>query len=259
MPTLGSEALFEIFLRDAETPFSGWDFSYISASGRVETAPWEWSYASFVLPLARSARAMLDMGTGGGEFLASLQPLPPLAVATEGYPPNVPIARERLEPLGVTVYAIGEDDRLPLEEETFDLIINRHESYDPAEVMRVLQPGGMFITQQVGGEDDLDLNRLLGADDSHPYAHWTAAYAGRELRDAGFEVLEEHEAFPFTRYFDIGAIVYYLKAVPWQISDFSAEAYRPQLRELHRRIMSEGYVDVRNHRFLLIARKPPVK
>jgi len=33
------------------------------------------------------------MGTGGGEFLASLAPLPMHTSATEAYPPNVEIAR----------------------------------------------------------------------------------------------------------------------------------------------------------------------
>lgn len=247
---------FEIFLKDAEAPFSGWDFSYISGSGRSKTAPWDWSYTSTILPLVRSASSMIDLGTGGGEFLASLQPLPQMTAATEGYPPNVPVARARLEPLGVTVHQIEEGVPLPIPDESFDLIIDRHEEYDPAELLRLTKPGGAFITQQVGGEDDLDLNRLLGADDTHPYAHWTAEYAAGELRDAGWDVQDQREAFSFTRYFDVGAIVYYLKAVPWQIEDFTVEGYRDRLWDLHQHIGREGYVDVRNHRFLLVARKP---
>jgi SAM-dependent methyltransferase len=219
-------------------------------------SPGVWSYASIILPLVRAADTLLDLGTGGGEFLTSLQPLPAATVATEGYPPNIPIARERLEPLGVTVCPVGEDDRLPLDDASFDLVINRHESYDPREVLRVLKRGGTFVTQQVGGQDDLDLNRLLGAPDVHPYAHWTAEYAARELREAGWELLRQEETFPFTRFFDVGAIAFYLKAVPWQIPDFSVDTYRDQLWDLHRKIEREGFVDVGNHRFLLVARKP---
>ncbi len=222
----------------------------------MQTTPWTWSYTSTILPLVRSVDSMLDLGTGGGEFLASLQPLPETTVATEGYPPNISIARERLEPIGVSVCPIEDDDQLPLEDESFDLVIDRHESYDPLEVLRVLKPGGTFITQQVGGEDDLDLNRLLGADDVHPFAHWTAEFAANQLRDSGWKVDEVREDFPFTRYFDVGAIIYYLRAVPWQIEDFTVERYREQLWALHQRIGRDGYVDIRNHRFLLVARKP---
>ncbi len=256
MSTASDASAFETFLRDAETPFAGWDFTHITESGRMQTAPLTWSYASLVLPLARSSGSMLDMGTGGGEFLASLQPLPPRTFATEGYAPNIPIARERLEPLGVTVLEICDDDQILPEDDTLDLIINRHESYDPAEVRRVLIPGGTFITQQVGGEDDLDLNRLLGASDVHPYAHWTAKYAARQLDECGLEIVDELEDFTFTRYFDVGAIIYYLKAVPWQIPGFGVEAYRDRLWSLHQRIQRDGFVEVRNHRFLLVARKP---
>lgn len=44
------------------------------------------------------------------------------------------------------------EDVLPYEDESMDIIINRHESYDIYEVYRVLKKGGIFITQQVGGE-----------------------------------------------------------------------------------------------------------
>ncbi len=70
---------------------------------------------------------MLDMGTGGGEFLSSLAPFPPYTCATEAYPPNVPIAKARLEPLGIEVFQISEDNFLPIPDNTLDLVINRHE------------------------------------------------------------------------------------------------------------------------------------
>lgn len=47
------------------------------------------------------------MGTGGGEFLAGLQPLPPHTCATEGYPPNIPIAQQRLKRLGAAQFVSG--------------------------------------------------------------------------------------------------------------------------------------------------------
>ncbi len=91
---------------------------------------------------------MLDMRTGGGERLAEYLGIQPVAevYATEGYVPNVGPARERLAPLGVTVYEV-QDDRLPLPDASLDLIINRHGSYDASEAQRVLKPGKCFITQ----------------------------------------------------------------------------------------------------------------
>ncbi|TWM62046.1 hypothetical protein CHCC14814_3869 [Bacillus paralicheniformis] len=50
------------------------------------------------------------MGTGGGEFLSKLGPLPSSAYATECYFPNVPVAKERLTPLEVQVVQIDNDE-----------------------------------------------------------------------------------------------------------------------------------------------------
>ena len=98
---------FERLVQEAwEAPFSGWDFSWLN--GRYHEDPPSWNYRDVVLRhLARGVRSLLDMGTGGGEFLSGLAPLPEDTCATEAYAPNVPIARARLEPLGVQVAQIS--------------------------------------------------------------------------------------------------------------------------------------------------------
>ena len=181
--------------------------------------------------------------------------MPPFTCATEGYAPNVPIARQRLEPLGVKVYEVGEGGNLPFfDDNQFDLVINRHEYYNPQEVLRVLKPGRRFITQQVGGTNDIDLNALLGAGEFQ-YAHWTLDYAVRELQEAGWHIVERLDDRPIRRFFDVGAIVYHLKAIPWQIPNFSVEKYFDKLVEIHSRIEQQNYLDVHMHRFLIIAEK----
>ncbi len=247
--------LFDLLVAEANHPFAGWDFSHITATGRLAEGPLPWSYASRLLMPLRKAQSLLDMGTGGGEFLSSLQPLPPLTCATEGYAPNVPVARKRLEPLGVQVYEVGESGKLPFAADNqFDLVINRHEYYDPTEVMRVLKPGHQFITQQVGGKNENDLNSLMGVD-AYQYAHWTLAYAVKQLEDTGWRIVEQKQASPIMRFFDVGAIVYYLKAIPWQIPDFSVEGYFDKLVEIHSNIEQHGYIDFHMDRFLIVAEK----
>ena len=160
------EEMFETYLEQAiNAPFSGWNFEYLIKTGRMIEAPVKWNYYNSVLPYLLKAGTMLDMGTGGGEVLARFQPLPPVTCATEQYRPNVAVAREKLEPLGVKVVQIDEkyqnNEVLPFEDNMFDLIINRHESYYPQELIRILKSEGVFITQQVGSITLLNLNQFL--------------------------------------------------------------------------------------------------
>jgi hypothetical protein len=97
------EASFEAALRwAAETPFQGWDFSALE--GRYQWGDPPWSYTAVIRQLMDSGmESLLDLGTGGGEFLASLAPLPRRTIAAEAWEPNVGIARRNLMPLGVDV------------------------------------------------------------------------------------------------------------------------------------------------------------
>ncbi|RCX17648.1 hypothetical protein DFP94_1086 [Fontibacillus phaseoli] len=67
------------------------------------------------IPLMQVAKSMLDMGTGGGELLSMLRPWPKSVCATEGYRPNLSVAKERFEPPGVTVLFVEDDEHLPFE------------------------------------------------------------------------------------------------------------------------------------------------
>lgn len=57
-------------------------------------------------------------------------------------------------------------------------------------------------------------------------------------------------------FFDIGAVVYFLRKVIWMVPGFTVEACLPQLRSLHRTIESDGPFVAYSSRFLIEARKP---
>ena len=82
--------LKQYLISEYEQNFSGWDFSYLQ--GKMEEDALPWSYRHVVSDLISSSQNMLDMGTGGGEFLDSLSALPAKTYATEGYPPNIEVA-----------------------------------------------------------------------------------------------------------------------------------------------------------------------
>lgn len=252
---------FEFNIQQAEdVAFSGWDFSYIAKTGRMVEAPLQWNYFNIVLPYLRKAEKLLDMGTGGGEVLAEFAPLPPTTYVTEQYHPNVAVAKKRLEPLGVKVFEIEEEKeppfnaRLPFKDESFDLVINRHEAYYPPEVMRILKPGGIFITQQVGSLTNTTLVQFfLGK--TLQVTNWNLKSAVDEVKAAGFKVVQQREDIRCYRYYDIGAVVYLLKAIPWTIPDFSVTKYRDKLWELHIKISEDGFYETPQHRFIIVAQK----
>jgi len=257
---------FRFYLKQAEdASFSGWDFSFSFGTGREAEAPLKWNYYNVVLPYLKKAEKLLDMGTGGGEVLSGFAPLPPTTYVTEQYHPNVAVAKKRLEPLGVKVFEIEEEKsppynaHLPFKDNFFDLIINRHEAYYPQELMRILKPGGSFITQQVGSLTNVTLVQfLLGK--TIPVKNWNLKSAIDELKAAGFKVVKQQEDIQFYRFYDIGAIVYLLKVIPWTLGDFTAEKfsvikYKEKLWELHLKICEDGFYDSPQHRFILIAGK----
>ena len=231
--------------------FSGWDFSW--THGRWHEADTKWDYHQLVENKIPGVGAMLDMGTGGGEFLASLSRRPPLTCATESYLPNIPIARDRLEPLDVHVVAFEEDHALPLPDQKFELIINRHESYAVSELRRILKPEGQFITQQVGPLDCQQLNEFLAAPLDPKVEKWSLKTEIRPLEEAGFRVLRVEEDFPDSIFADIGVVVFYLKVIEWQIPNFSIQKYRDRLLAMHEHILSNGSFQAQAHRFLIEA------
>jgi len=242
---------------EEEKPFEGWDFSYLD--NRIAGSPLDWSYPSILLNRLRGGnppKSLLDMGTGGGEFLSTLHPFPPFTCTTEAYPPNAVIAKRRLEPLGAQVFPIDEDDpTLPFAEGQFELVANRHEYYDPAEVFRITAPGGAFITQQVGGRNDMELIERLGGQRQAEDRTWDVARAAEDVRAAGFEILRAQDCVTTTRIFDAGAVVYYFKALPWEIPDFSVETHFEALARIHDEIEAGGFIETSLHRFLIVASK----
>ncbi len=258
MPTfdeLISEALI--------APFSGWDFSWLKGRSTVGRLPW--SYQREVARRASGAETMLDMGTGGGERLAELATRAPRTVASEGWPPNVPVAARRLRPLGIPVIqdeGAPDNDkqdgtgrgRLPFRDGGFALVANRHEAFVAAEVARVLAPGGTFITQQVDRHAYDDLYRLVGLQVPEQPESWLPL-ALQQVRDAGLTVqaavcgAEPHE------FRDVGALVYYLRVVGWAIPAYSFETCAAALRAAHD-APELWPAPFRQRHFLLVATKP---
>ena len=245
------KSLYEQWKKDEQAHFEGWDFSYIKDRVTSERPPW--NYNSLAKELISKSESLLDMATGGGERLSSLSPLPKNTIATEGWEPNVKVARKRLEPLGVEVVGVDEEHKkLPFADQTFDTVINHHGAFEANEVYRVLQDGGVFLTQQVGGENLNDLIEFFEA--KHPFPR-KLKYLEIATRDVGFEIKKAEEWRGKRVFLDVGAIVYFLKAIPWTIKNFSVDKHLKYLEKLQKRLDFGEKLEFTDSRYLIFAKK----
>jgi SAM-dependent methyltransferase len=243
----------DLVIEAVDADFSGWDFSWVA--GRSSQAEPSWDYDRRAAELVSDSDSLLDLGTGGGELLASLAPLPVRAVATEGWEPNISVAASRLGPLGCEVRRQEPGRGLPAADGEFDLVLSHHSGLPAAELRRVLRTTGTVFTQQVGARNDADLNEALGAPPASYRPDATLQQAVHALTAEGFEILDAREEFPAFSFFDVGALVYHLRAVSWQVPDFDIHRYDTALRRIDQHIRAEGSFTVTDHRYMIEARR----
>ncbi|MGW5633882.1 methyltransferase domain-containing protein [Streptomyces sp. NPDC003832] len=250
----------ELVAEGAAVPTEGWDFSWFA--GRATEARPSWGYALRLAERLSGAPAALDVQTGGGEVLdfalRHADRAPVLAVATEGWPPNVAKAAALLAPRGVAVVAAPEPAPLPFADGAFTLVSSRHPVRAHwTEITRVLAPGGTYLAQHVGPHSAFELvEHFTGPqpeevrEGRHPDREGAAAEA------AGLEIVELRAEELRMEFHDIAAVVHFLRKVVWMVPGFTVEAYEPQLRGLHERIEREGPFVAHSTRHLIEARRP---
>ena len=246
---------FEELVAEAESAsVDGWDFSWLEGRA-IEQRP-SWGYQRLMSQRLASVGAALDIQTGGGEVLAGARKFPPTMVATESWPPNIARATARLHPLGVVVVADPDEPPLPFAEAAFDLVTSRH----PAtvwwtEIARVLKPGGAYFAQHVGPATVRELTEFfLGPQlqDVHPR---DPARERTDARAAGLEILDLRAERLRLEFWDVGAIIYFLRKVIWTVPGFTVDAHRDRLRDLHDQIQAEGAFIAHASRTLIDARR----
>jgi SAM-dependent methyltransferase len=247
---------FDDLVTEADAaPVGGWDFSWLDGRA-IEERP-SWGYQRLMSPRLAAVSAALDIQTGGGEVLSGAAKFPPTMAAVESWPPNAALATKLLHPRGVVVVATRDQPPLPFADEAFDLVTSRHpNTVWWTEIARVLRPGGSYFAQQIGPATMSELVEYFigphpqkGAE-LHPDTQRARAHAaGMQIVDLRMERLR-------AEFFDIGAVIYFLRKVIWTVPDFTVDRYRERLRELHDRITRDGRFLAHASRVLVEAQKP---
>ncbi len=179
-----------------------------------------------------------------------------MLAATESWPPNLVLARRALAPLGGIVIGSADEADLPFGDGSFDLVVSRH-PVDVVwpEIARVLAPGGRYFSQQIGPGSNRELTDFMmgpqpvGMSRSPQVAVAAAAVAGLEVVDVREQALR-------VEFFDVAAVVYFLRKVLWTVPGFTVAGYAEPLARMHEHIQATGSFVSHAQRFLIEARKP---
>jgi SAM-dependent methyltransferase len=177
-----------------------------------------WSYTDLLAELMRPGTVALDVGTGGGEVFSAVAR--PSDVALDLSLDMLTVARERL-PCSLVV---GDQSALPFREACVDIVADRHVGVDPREVLRVLRPDGLYITQQVGGRicDNIFEAFGWGSNEAHwrRYAeqrgepYWDVAALVDFYEAAGCKILRRDEAIVDYEFLDEESLAFWLMNAP---------------------------------------------
>jgi len=245
----------ELVHQAAVAPIDGWDFSWLD--GRATEQRPSWGYQRLMSQRLATVTTALDIDTGGGEVLSGAEMFPPTMVATESWPPNAALATTLLHPRGVVVVATRDEPRLPFADQAFDLVTSRHPiTVRWAEIARVLRPAGSYLAQQIGPATMRELVEYFIGPQPAKWAELQPDTQTAQAQAAGLQVLQMRLERLRAEFFDIGAVIYFLRKVIWTVPDFTVERYRERLREMHERIDSDGPFVAHSTRLLVEARKP---
>ncbi len=247
---------FEDLVAEADSvSVDGWDFSWLD--GRATEERPSWGYQRLLSGRLAHVTAACDLDTGGGEVLAGVEQFPPTMVATESWPPNAALATKLLHPRGVVVVLTRDEPGLPFAEEAFDLVSSRHPiDVRWNEIARVLRPGGTYFAQQIGPATMSELVEHFIGPQPQKWAELHPDVQRAEAESAGLRVVDIRMERQRAEFFDIGAVIYFLRKVIWTVPDFTVDRYRDKLRELHERIEANGPFVAHAVRVLVEARKP---
>ncbi|MDR1466399.1 MAG: class I SAM-dependent methyltransferase [Treponema sp.] len=221
---------------------------------RVQEEPLPWDLRLITKKFLDRRQSLLDMFAGSADFINGFSNLPPRITFVDRLPVDAPEQIWNVKDTRIHVKHSAGDCLLPFPNTSFDIILNRNSKYEISEVRRVLSPGGVFITQQIGGMNALDLCAALGM---------LIKITGRSLVQnaaafvrAGLRLVDCGESLGKQRFYRIDDVIYYIKHVPLLVECFDSTASQQELSVLESVLERQGYFDCISHRYFLVVEKP---
>ncbi len=224
----------------------GWDFSRMK--DEKESAPWD--YIEIVIRYIKSTDYVLDIGTGGGEKFIKLSQYFSKGVGIDPYPEMINTAKNNAAKSNNTKLSfelMGAED-IQFQENTFDTVLNRHALVVPKEVVRVLKPGGYFITQQVAKNNMQNIKQVFNYRKT-----WQndALTLSRDFEKNGCRVIATGKYNINYWVKDLESLVFWLKAVDLP-ENFNIEDHGLQLLKFIKQYTTpKGFITNESREFLI--------
>jgi SAM-dependent methyltransferase len=232
----------------------GWDFSRVRA-GRD---PVLWEYVDVVRQYLKPTDQVLDIGTWGGEIFFSLVPYFAEGVGIDLNPKMVETAQRNQSTLlidNVSLMRMNGDD-LRFDAEEFDVVLNRHAHVFVSEIVRVLRPGGYFITQTVGQRSSLNFLDAFNWTPASFGPDWwqTVAELADQFRLHGCHILAQAEYDVSYWFQDLASFIFWVMSVPWP-EKIEIEKHWQTINQILETCQTERGIETNEHRGLLIVQK----
>jgi SAM-dependent methyltransferase len=232
----------------------GWDFSRI----RTERDFVPWEYTDLVRHYLKPIDRVLDIGTGGGEIFFSLAPYFDEGVGIDQNPAMIETARRNLSALSIDNISVlqMEASELQFDADEFDVVLLRHLRVYVSEIVRVLRPGGYFITQTVGCRSSLNVLDAFGWSPASFGPDWwqPVAELADQFRSHGCHIIVQAEYDVPFRFQDIESFMFWFMAVPWP-ERIELDSHWQNINRILETSQKGQAIETNEHRGLLIVQK----
>lgn len=239
----------------------------------MDRDPVPWYYGDIARRYLTLSSDVLDIGTGGGEVFLGLAEHFGWGVGIDRKPQMIRTAFENRDasPTDKVTFCVMKAEALAFPDATFDVVLNRHAPIFRDEVVRVVRPGGYFLTQQVGGRNAQSIFDAFGWGSNEQ--HWLRFFAqsrGEDFRElqvqgllrslpaAGCEIIEHGEYDVRTYFQNEESLIFYLlwSSLPEKLDPDRHHRQVTRLLEEHR---TPRGIESNEHREFLVARRTPSK
>ncbi len=240
---------------------TGWDFSAME----TETDPTPWDYVDLVRRYLKSTDFVLDIGTGGGERFLELASSYGKGIGIDSDPEMIKTANQKVnvEQKTKITFKVMDAANLTFADATFDVVIDRQGPIPVKQIVRILKPGGYFITQMIGKNNMVNINQEFDSQEfSKNQLEGEADLIAQEFANLGCSVVSicSYDVGYYVK--DVASLLFWFKAIRSRghaastiPEDFCVEKYYKQINNLITKYQTDRGIRTNEHRELLVIKK----